>query len=250
MGNVIRLYETRSKGDDDATPIADASTRIKELALEAARAAPTRAEAATREAEQNARVARAAREERLPIDQEFAVATAITAEMRAAIISGRIPEHTHAMRVVHGWREAFYGRRETTFAPYLTLYGPKGRGKTSAAAWLIANEVGGLYVSAEDFRLRFANRGRDKDNNAWIDRVLRARVVVLDDVGTEDGDPRASMFEFVNRRQGLHRAFTLMTSNLLSRDEFVARYDWRVVDRLEHVGKMVLCKGEDLRSKP
>lgn len=224
------------------------AARFLELAEEAAKTAPTREELA----EHDAAAMADTRSDRLDPEREFSAGAAILPADREAIVRGTLAK-THALRVVEAWRGLYRGGDERSlatrreFVPFLTLYGPTGLGKTVAGAWLLAYE-GGLYVSVEELRRRLTS-GHWRDAS-WADQVLRARVVVLDDVGTEDGDARAAMFELVNRRQGLARAMTLITSNLVCRDDFVQRYDERVVRRLEHAGRMVECKGTDMRRRP
>lgn len=227
--------------------IRSAARRFRELAESAAASAPTReqAEAAAR-ADAAGELARL-REERLDPAREFSAGAVILPADRAAIVRGTLRE-THALRMVRAWhalyREAIGPGPRRAWPAFLTLYGPRGRGKTLAGAWLLATE-GGLYVSADEL-VRRASSTHWRDTE-WVARVLAARVVVLDDVGTEGADARAPMFDFVNRRQGLARALTLITSNLAGRADFVGRYDDRVVERLEHAGRMVAVQGDDLR---
>lgn len=224
----------------------DVFARFHELAEAAAKSAPSRedAEAASRHELSRQRA------DRLDPEHEFSAGAAILSSDREAIVRGTLTT-THALRVVQAWHGLYAGAGDSLaarpeFVPFLTLYGPTGRGKTVAAAWLLATE-GGLYVSVAELCKRVtSSHWRD---TPWADRVLRSRVVVLDDVGTEQDDGRAAMFEFVNRRQGLTRAMTLITSNLTGREDFLQRYEERTVRRLEHVGRLVLCKGPDLRRK-
>jgi hypothetical protein len=155
---------------------------------------------------------------------------------------------THAMRLVRAWHQLFADRDANECPRVLTLVGPTGRGKTMAGAWLIAIE-GGVYVSALELRKRLLS-GHWRDIE-WADRILRSRIVVLDDVGTEtgDSDALAATFELVNQRMGSDGALTLITCNLTG-EEFAKRYGERTVRRIEHDGRIVEVKGEDLRRKP
>jgi hypothetical protein len=188
------------------------------------------------------------REERLAPTAFFA-GPAVTPEDRAALIRGTLRRSVHSLGLVMSWHERFHGRRPGAHVPIVVLLGPTGRGKTVAGAWLIAEE-GGKYVSALELAKRLCTM-HWRDAN-WSAEVLSARVVVLDDVGTEPESDRdaaiAAMFEFVNKRQALAKAFTLITANL-TRAEFDARYGERTVARIMHSGRFVEAKGQDLRRK-
>jgi hypothetical protein len=153
---------------------------------------------------------------------------------------------THAMRIVRAWHEGFRDpEKASSCARIVAMLGALGRGKTMAGLWLIAAE-GGVYVTANDLRTRLlSGQWRDAD---WSERVLRSRVVVLDDVGIEPGDDAGSsaMFELVNRRAGCTGGLTLITSNL-TQSEFSQRYGDRVVDRVQYCGHFVEAKGANLR---
>lgn len=153
---------------------------------------------------------------------------------------------THSLRVVRAWHEVFTGARKAERCPRITaLLGGTGCGKTMAGAWLVAEE-GGVYVSALELRKRLVS-GHWRDTE-WAERVLRSRIVVLDDVGTESGDAEASaaVFELVNKRVGQEGGLTLITGNL-SVAEFVERYGERTARRIEHAGVFIEAKGADLR---
>lgn len=219
---------------------------FRQLAELAASAPPSVDPAAVEKAQR--RMERQRREERLADNALFA-GPAITPDDKLAILRGTLNRKVHSLNVVMSWRERFRGIRPGVHVPIVALLGPRGRGKTVAGAWLIAEE-GGHYVSALDLCKRLLS-GHWKDSS-WSDQVLRSRVVVLDDVGTEPekdrNDAMAAMFEFVNRRQALARGLTLITANL-TRADFDERYGERTVDRIMHVGVFVEAKGEDLRRK-
>jgi DNA replication protein DnaC len=127
----------------------------------------------------------------------------------------------------------------------LALLGPTGRGKTVAAAWLLA-DLGGFYTTGEE--LRRAMRSYNPRDAELLLQLYRARSLIVDDLGTEQDleSARTALFEVVNRRMGLPRAYTVLTSNL-SREAFAERYGERTLRRLEHQGLVVEVEGEDLR---
>jgi DNA replication protein DnaC len=161
---------------------------------------------------------------------------------------------TAALHTVRAWHDQFHGRRAGRFKPYMVLYGMTGRGKTVAGCWLIAEE-GGVYVTAPEAR-QVLTSGHWGDV-ARRDKVLRSRVLLLDDLGTEEDDHKAqeALFTFATKRQGLRNALSLLTANLAlqwpqePRKGLMTRYDERTIARLQHVGRFVEVVGEDLRSK-
>src|SRR6188472_570212 len=91
------------------------------------------------------RQAREARRDRLERAQP-----AVTDDDLAQLIAGRLRLDTHALRVTQHWLELAFGEdaRQRAAAPrYMVLSGERGRGKTVAAAWVIANEVS-RYITA------------------------------------------------------------------------------------------------------
>lgn len=232
---------------------ADVRPIFARIAEDAQKIAPTK-EAVERVEQQTLHAAK--RTERL---EESGVADVILPEDFDRIVSGEptmLP--TMAFRAVSAWHEAFKGERAGSIhVPITVLYGMTGRGKTVAGAWLIAHE-GGVYVTAPELYHLFSNSRRDENR---INQILRARVALLDDLGTEENDAKAqgALWEFVNKRQGLRRAMTLITANLAlypipgkvaEERAFVSRYDERIKRRIEHAGRFVEATGEDLRRRP
>jgi hypothetical protein len=151
---------------------------------------------------------------------------------------------TRALDVVRRW--AAYQRgtpRPRDPRPVLVLMGDMGRGKTVAAASLLASESG-RYVSAEELcRLHAARWGDDRE---IYQRLMRSGVLVVDEVGTEE-NPRiaqAAIHEVVDKRQG--ERLTLLLGNM-DPAALQARLDARTWDRLRQLGTMVEVEGESLR---
>jgi DNA replication protein DnaC len=160
-----------------------------------------------------------------------------------ALVKGQL-RLTPSLESVHKWHNA----RSTGLrgaGAVMVLLGGCGRGKTIAAAWLLA-EIGGRYMTSEQLRRTMQSARRDDFEKL----LLGTRVLVLDDVGVE-GDVASAeiaVFETVNRRLGLPRGWTLITSNMAWRD-FGTRFGERVVSRLEHAAHVVSVEGPSLRRR-
>lgn len=163
----------------------------------------------------------------------------VTSDDRAAILGERLVA-TVALEAVRGLLAAH--RRNPSGPNMLVLLGGTGTGKTVAASWALY-ELGGSYVVPNQLydRLR---PGKDREHMAPVE----GRVVVLDDLGTEQ-DTRfpAALFQLVNDRQR-HGLLTILTGNL-TREQLRERYDARVIERLNHCGRVAELGGDSLRSK-
>jgi DNA replication protein DnaC len=170
----------------------------------------------------------------------------VPADVVEALISGEKLERTRALEAVVHWKRV-RGKVSRPFS-VMVLVGETGVGKTVAGAWLVL-ELGGMYVSAEELRKRATSKQRE--DRAWFERVLGAKVLVIDDAGTERDldDARVAMFEVVNTRQGLHRGWTLITGNLAHAD-FRARYGKRTCRRVEDQGVFIEVEDVDRRRLP
>lgn len=160
-----------------------------------------------------------------------------------AIVEGLL-EETSALGWVRRWRN-YQLRRAVPAKNYMVLLGLTGRGKTAAAGWLLAEE-GGYYVTADELRRKVVSPSwKDRD---WLDHFCQGHCVVIDDLGTEvdAAGANAALFEVVNRRLPMRRAFTVLTGNL-NEEEFRARYDSRTIRRLEDAGTIIVVDGADLR---
>lgn len=165
---------------------------------------------------------------------------AITGPMKEAIIDGSL-ERSSAGAAVHCWYQ------KPRAAPILVLAGTIGRGKTVAAASLIA-EVGGRYITAEPL-LKLATNSYSEVAERY--RVLsESTPVVVDDVGREERDDRFGivLLNFLDgRRGGRHR--TLLITNL-TQEQFLVRYpDERLRSRLRESARWALDLGPDLRQE-
>lgn len=122
--------------------------------------------------------------------------------------------------------------------PYLGLFGDTDRGKTVAAVWAMAQSMrryawnGGATGSNQDFPFAFVRMVEfagtlawDEAARKWLERLKRARLVILDDMGKEHLSPAAQMmlFEVLDTRYGQGLS-TIITSQLKVA-EFQLRYD-------------------------
>lgn len=122
---------------------------------------------------------------------------------------------------------------------FLILSGEPGTGKTVAAAWACAWN-GGRFVKAMDIV-----RAGVYSDHVYLRNVWRARVLTVDDVGTEPLDANGwglaaigNLFD--ERYDGNHR--TIVTTNLKA-EEFKPRYGPRVWRRVTEVGRWVELSG-------
>jgi len=171
---------------------------------------------------------------------------AILPEDFDAICSDALTLNTHALQHVRGWHAA-RAQGDYKWRTVLALVGDKGRGKTVAALWLLA-QIGGTYATAADL-CRWFHSGLPTERSKYDDAIAQ-RVLIVDDLGTEEKqhNPMGMLFGLVNARAGIREGWTVLTANL-TEPEFNARYDERTRDRIRHMGALVMVEGEDLRRR-
>jgi hypothetical protein len=190
-----------------------------------------------------------AREGRLARLKASGVIPAITEEDVRWIVDGALPMDTQALREVRLWHSARMSGRASALNT-LVLVGMRGRGKTVAAAWLIANvDTSGCYCTAE--QLRLSRRGTRAEERVIYHRALKAGCLVVDEIGREDDLPSAdgALFDVINGRRGrlgYRRSWTVLAGNI-SEDVFKARYDESTISKVLQTGMVVTCHGDDLR---
>ena len=169
---------------------------------------------------------------------------AITPEDSVAIQHDRLDD-TAALRIARKWLSVARGTaaaKDGRPMRFLALLGLPSRGKTVAAAWLLA-EVGGLYVSAPELgRMRASSHWRDQEA---FRSYYASRLVIVDDIGAESSPLEEALFDLVNARQ-VARAMTILTGNI-TRQQFEERYGERTTRRIEHQGVIAEVGGPDLR---
>lgn len=125
------------------------------------------------------------------------------------------------------------------------LSGNPGNGKTVAAAsWLYGRSVG-LFVKAA------AMARWERYDQRQMARLLGARALVLDDLGTEYADAKgnfAALFDELLDYRYDHGLPLVVTTNL-DAEAFKERYGERIADRIREVGRFVSLGNESLRSR-
>lgn len=124
------------------------------------------------------------------------------------------------------------------------LSGNPGCGKTTAAGSALFRARQGLFVKAA--RLSRWQRYDDSEMN----KLLRAHVLVIDDLGTEFQDEKGNFMaildEVIDVRYD-HQRKTILTTNL-DAEAFKARYGERIADRIRECGKFVSLDGKSMRA--
>lgn len=144
---------------------------------------------------------------------------------------------------VREWESLCDSRGRTVCA----LIGKMGTGKTTAAmaAAVRALARGESVVYVKEPTLVRWRKYVSLDEH--MGRAMCAGLLIIDELGTETksvDEARSAILEVVDDRLAVGR--TLMIGNL-SRQEFSARYDARLHDRMLEVGIITECKGESLR---
>lgn len=131
-------------------------------------------------------------------------------------------------------------------AAFVGLLGKKGRGKTTACAWAIA-ELGGRYAKI-DRAAHLRKRLRAADEHEW-ERLLLAPVLAIDDLGIEQNaeDGVATLHDVIDERQARGH-ITILVSNLDDR-ALARRYDERTFDRLRSIWHPHVLVGESYRAR-
>lgn len=143
----------------------------------------------------------------------------------------------------------------------LVLSGPKGVGKSFAAAWVVAQACpdanprrrNGVWSPDEAPRwLSVSKLARiERYNTAVMEPFEQCSMLVIDDLGVEYLDAHGS---FLTTLDGLIDARyagglrTVITTNLTA-DAFKARYGERIADRIRETGEFVELAGKSLRRK-
>jgi DNA replication protein DnaC len=165
----------------------------------------------------------------------------------------RVPEATWARLDSPDETAALVKAKEFLAAPatgarFLTLAGPKGRGKTFALAWAVAKNGGRYFEAQELVQLSTFER------LSWDDMVA-APILALDELGAEQGNASfdANLYSVLNQRFRRERK-TLLATNLMAVD-FRQRYlnrdgglD-RLEERLRTGGTWEPLPGPSLRSE-
>ena len=123
----------------------------------------------------------------------------------------------------------------------IVLVGGSGIGKTMAALHWLAHASG---------RPWFATAPQWAATPHWTREWARARVAVLDDLGTEDLDRRFQkrFNELVTHFHGQCYGLVVTTNRNMTKDIFRSRYGVRVLSRIEQDDGWIDVGGPDLRA--
>lgn len=159
-------------------------------------------------------------------------------------------DSTPALDLVRRWRA--YAEQHNTKRT-LILFGPRGVGKTVAAAWALTRNRGRYVKSDELGRLwtaheRIQQRGIGElgsRNDEWLEYATTG-LLVVDEIGDERDatDARRMLGELADVRQG--RRLTLLLGNV-SKKVLQERVDMRTWDRWREEAVLVRVEGESLR---
>lgn len=126
----------------------------------------------------------------------------------------------------------------------LLAVGKKGRGKTLVCMDVIPEIL--RSIGLECLCISSYEMSRN------VDAMFKARVLMIDDVGTEDvasfyGERHDLFSEIVDHAE--REGVLLIATTNLSLDDLNQRYGERVVDRLSGIVRAVVFKGDSLRGK-
>lgn len=149
----------------------------------------------------------------------------------------------HQRRVI-GKREALapridkriLARLQARHSPCALLLGPTGCGKTSAAHWLRVS-LPGEWAHARDLGACERHHKLGEGTPAAFDRACSARVLYLDDLGTEDARDLAVLQHVLERRYS--RGLATVTTTGLTKALLTERYGAATARRLtdQHVAR-------------
>ncbi len=136
----------------------------------------------------------------------------------------------------------------------LVLSGPRGLGKTTAAAWWLCQPRRRCeFVSTT--AVRFVDAGLlsrwPRYDNTKMRELTRCRALVIDDLGIEFSDTKGafvSLFDEVVNNRYASELPTMITTNLVAK-AFKSRFGERVADRVRESGKFIALNGESLRGR-
>jgi hypothetical protein len=159
------------------------------------------------EAERDARCRRANRADLLD-----RVGVCLPDKALDALLDGRHDDRDAIRLALEWWR--------TRSRPWHVLSGPGDIGKTFAAAAVVDAANGGVFLWSQDLVRALSSR-----DAAERERVIRAKLVVIDDLGTEEDAVRMqqALIELLDKRSSARSRPTLVTTNL-TKKAFVGLY--------------------------
>lgn len=249
---IRRLREQRQRTEPAPTPGNLGAAVL--AAIEAAREVATASDEDIREME--IRLAREARSERI-LRSGITDPGPLPDEDRRMILSESCKQ-TRALATVRAWLPKAL-RAADPDRNMLILAGPRGTGKTVAAAWALA-QTGGRYVTLEEYLRDYSRWQRDRTREDGTSRELQrydaGGLLVIDELRGEldrwlAEAERPGWHRIVDRRQSRRKHLTIGITNL-SRSEFIAdlqngALDPRTYDRMKRSAYIVGIEGESMR---
>lgn len=214
------------------------------------------------------RAAREAAELAAEVERQVGYCTARGVPLRAARHVAGVCRDTPAMTATRSWWQSD--------KCLLVLAGPKGVGKSVAAAWVVAQQPKSgpptsRHVDAgmPDFSNSRNGRPRpgwrvgprfvdaaglarvNRYDAAQVDELVCAATLAIDDLGVEFVDAKGAfaslLDEVINARYG-NELRTVITTNLPAKD-FKARFGERIADRIREAGIWHEHGGESMRAQ-
>lgn len=136
----------------------------------------------------------------------------------------------------------------------VVLSGTRGSGKTTAAAWWLAQrQPKHDYVYTQNpFFIDANHLARwPRYDDSKMERIEKALCLVIDDLGVEYDDKQGnfrSLFDALVNARYASMLPTVITTNL-NAEQFKERYGERVADRIREVGRFVSIADESLRGR-
>jgi len=169
---------------------------------------------------------------------------------RQSLLRWRVPEatwpHLDAPQATDAWRaSAAFLEADAAEERFLVLAGPRGRGKTVAESWMVA-QLSGRYFLAQDL-VRLSSFDR-----ALWDELSSVALLAIDDLGSERGNDEfdANLYALLDGRFRRLRKTALATN--LTASQFRERYASgpmaRLHERLVTGGEWVNLPGVTMRA--
>lgn len=136
--------------------------------------------------------------------------------------------------------------------PSLLMMGNTGLGKThlalAMAGCVLDRGFDVVYVSSQQAFAQLDAYGRDSEADIWLEAMLEADLLILDDLGTEYVVPHtvSVLYQIVNTRLCARRP-TVYTTNITSQQLLNARYTEKVASRLLGGCEILQFVGDDIR---
>lgn len=134
----------------------------------------------------------------------------------------------------------------------LLMMGNAGLGKThlalAMAGCVLDKGYDVVYVSAQQAFAALDNNTREGQSELWLEAMLHADLLILDDLGTEYIVPHtiSMLYEIVNTRLCAKRS-TVYTTNIVTQTLMNNRYTEKVASRLLGGCEILQFFGEDIR---